>query len=104
MAQLELHCDAIALLRRLSRVLGLLNLSNQQLKCLADVLVVPCARLGPAALEFLRQLLAFFGADLALLWPQIALVTYNDDGNGFGTLGEWSRHVSGARRREVYLG
>jgi hypothetical protein len=34
----------------------------------------------------LGKLLAIFGGDLALLWPKIALVTYDDDGNGFGTL------------------
>jgi hypothetical protein len=86
LAQLELHQKAIALLRGLSGVLGFLNLANQKLKCPANVLIVSCARFSPTTLDFFGQLLALFGADLALFWSQIALVTYDDDGNGFGTL------------------
>lgn len=82
----KLHQETIALCWGFSRALRLLNLANQKLKCPANILVVSCARLCPAALELLGKLLALFGADLALLWSKIALVTYDDDGNGFGTL------------------
>lgn len=92
-ARYELHQETIALCWGFSRALRFLNLANQKLKCPANILIVSRARFCPAALEFLGQLLALFGADLALLWSKIALVTYDDDGNGFGTLCVISRHV-----------
>lgn len=93
LARYELHQETVALCWGFSRALRFLNLANQKLKCPANILIVSCARFRPTTLEFLGQLLALFGADLALLWSKIALVTYDDDGNGFGTLWAVSRRV-----------
>jgi hypothetical protein len=64
---IHLHEVAIALLRGLAGVLRLLNLANEQLKSLADVLVVSRARFRPSALDLLRHLLSILCGDLALL-------------------------------------
>lgn len=82
----KLHKNAIALLGRFSRVLRRLNLSNHKLKSLADIRVVLGAGFGPTALELLSQLLAFLDADSALVRAQIALVTDDNDWDGFGSL------------------
>lgn len=84
--QSPLHQDAIALSRCLAGVLRLLDLSDQELERFADVLVISCARLGPAALDLLGHLLSIFGGNLSLLGSQVALVADDDDGDGFGTL------------------
>lgn len=80
---------AVALFGGLAGVLRLLDLGNQQLKSLADVLVISCTRFSPAALDLFRHLLAILRGDLALLGTEIALVADNDDGNGLGAL--WKR-------------
>lgn len=80
---------AVALFGGLAGVLRLLDLGNQQLKSLADVLVISCTRFGPSALDLFRYLLAILRGDLALLGTEIALVADNDDGNGLGAL--WKR-------------
>lgn len=82
------HQDAIALRRRFAGVLRLLDLRYQELKSLAHVLVVPRARLGPAALDLLGELLSVLGGDLPLLGSQIALVAHDDDGDRLGALDE----------------
>lgn len=82
------HQDAIALRRRFAGVLRLLDLRYQELKGLAHVLVVPRARLGPAALDLLGELLPVLGGDLPLLGSQIALVAHDDDGDRLGALGD----------------
>lgn len=81
-----LHQNAVALGGCLARVLRLLNLSDQELEGLADVLVVSCARLGPAALNLFGELLSIFRSDLSLLGSQVALVADNADRNGVSTL------------------
>ena len=80
------HKDAIALRRSFAGVLRLLDLSYQELKGLAHVLVVPRARLGPATLDLLGELLPVLGGDLPLLGSQIALVANDDDGDRLGAL------------------
>jgi len=74
-----LHDLAFSAVDRLVGVLGFLDLGDKQLECLADVLVVAGASLGPSAVELFRQLPAVLLADLSLLRPQIALVTHNND-------------------------
>lgn len=81
------HEHAVALLGSLAGRLCLLDLGNHQLERLGDVGVVRGAGLGPAALQPLAQLAALLDADLALLRPQIALVTDDDDGDGLSALG-----------------
>lgn len=81
-----LHQNAIALGRSLAWVLRLLNLSDQELESLAHVLVVSRARLSPAALYLLRELLSVFGCDLSLLGAQVALVADDADGDRLGAL------------------
>lgn len=81
-----LHQNAIALGRSLAWVLRLLNLSDQELESLAHVLVVSRARLGPAALYLLRELLSVFGCHLSLLGAQVALVADDADGDRLGAL------------------
>ena len=66
--------------RRLTRVLAGLHLLNEELEGLLDVLVVPRTGFRPAALELLRELLAVFGRDLALLGTKIRLVANDDNG------------------------
>jgi len=66
--------------RRLTRVLAGLHLLNEELEGLLDVLVVPRTGFRPAALELLRELLAVFGRDLALLGTKIRLVSNDDNG------------------------
>lgn len=84
------HEHTVALLGSLAGRLCLLDLGNHQLERLGDVGVVRGAGLGPAALQPLAQLAALLDADLALLRPQIALVTDDDDGDGLGALEtEW---------------
>ena len=61
------HQHALAALGRHVRVLRLLDLVDQELECLADVLVVARTRLGPRALELLGQLLSLLGRHLPLL-------------------------------------
>ena len=63
----NLHQHALATLSRHVRVLRLLDLVDQELECLADVLVVARACLGPRALELLGQLLSLLGRHLPLL-------------------------------------
>lgn len=75
----DLHQLAIALCRRVAWILRLLDLPDQYLERLADVLVISCARLSPAALELICHLLALFGANLSLFGSKIALVSYNDN-------------------------
>jgi len=70
----------------LTRVLAGLDLLDQKLEGLLDVLVVPRTGFGPAALELLRELLAVFGGDLALLGTQIGLVANDDDGDPVDSL------------------
>lgn len=82
----SLHQNAVALGWCLAGVLRLLNLSDQELKGLANVLVVSCARLGPAALYLFGELLSIFGGDLSLLGSQVALVADNADRNGVSAL------------------
>lgn len=84
--RLLLHQNAIALSWCLAGVLRLFDLSNQEFEGLADVLVVSCARLGPAALYLLGELLAVFGGDLSLLGSQVALVADNADRDGVSAL------------------
>lgn len=83
---LSLHQAAPTLVRGLVWVLRLLNLPYQRLECLADVLVVSCASLGPPAVEFLCDPLAVLRTDLPLLWAQVALVSHDDDGNPLDSL------------------
>jgi hypothetical protein len=80
------HENTVALLGSLAGSLRLLDLGNHQLERLGDVGVVRGAGLGPATLQPLAQLAALLDADLALLRPQIALVTDDDDGDGLGAL------------------
>lgn len=82
----SLHEFTLPTARALVGVLGLLDLRNQELKSLANVLVVASAGLGPRAVELLRQLAPVFLADLSLLGPQIALITHNDDRDPVCTL------------------
>lgn len=81
-----LHEVTIALLRRLTWILRLLDLSNEQFESFAHVLVISGARFGPAALKLLRYLLPFLSADLSLFGSKIALVSYNDNWNRLGAL------------------
>lgn len=73
------HDFALPTVRALGGVLRLLNLRDQELERLGDVLVIAGTGLGPRAVELLRQPAPILLADLSLLWPQIALVTHNDD-------------------------
>ena len=82
----SLHQVTVALLWRLAWVLRLFDLLYHQLKSLADVLVVPRARFGPAALQLLCYLLALLRTDLPLLGAEVALVSYDDNGDCLGTL------------------
>jgi hypothetical protein len=85
-SQLSLHQNTIALARRLAGVLRLLDLPDQELESLAHVLVVSRARLGPAALYLLGELLSIFGCDLSLLGSQVALVADDADGDRLSAL------------------
>lgn len=81
-----LHENALAALGRLARVLGLLDLGDQQLKGLSYVLVVPRACLRPAALNLLCYSLALLGGDLSLFGTEVALVSDDDNRDRLGTL------------------
>ena len=83
---LDLHDGALVASSWLVWVLGLLDLSNHQLKCLGDILVVTSARLSPRTLVLLSELLAILWSDLTLFWTQVALVTNNHDWNPVGAL------------------
>jgi hypothetical protein len=47
-----LHNRAFASIRWLVRILGLLNLSDDQIKCLGDIIVESSTGLGPTTAEF----------------------------------------------------
>lgn len=76
------HEFALAIGRRLIRVLRLFNLANQQLKGARHVLAVSRAGLGPCALVALGELLALLGRDLALLGAEVGFVADDADGDG----------------------
>lgn len=76
------HELALAIGRRLIRVLRLFNLANQQLKGARHVLAVSRAGLGPCALVALGELLALLGRDLALLGAEVGFVADDADGDG----------------------
>lgn len=80
------HNTALAAGGRLIRVLRLLDLSNEQLKGLANILVVTGTALRPGAIVLLGQLLSVLGGDLSLLGPEVALIAHNDDGDPLDTL------------------
>jgi hypothetical protein len=70
----------------LTRVLASLHLLDQKLEGLLDVLIIPCTRFRPAALELLSKRFAVFGGDLALLGTQIGFVANNNNGYPFDSL------------------
>jgi len=81
-----LHDLTFIPISRLIGVLRFLNLSNDELKRLGDVLIVPCTCLCVRTVKLLRQRLALLDGDLALIWTQIALIPNNNDGNPFRAL------------------
>lgn len=85
------HELALAIGRRLVRVLRLFNLANQQLKRARHVLAVARAGLGPRALVALGERLALLGRDLSLLGAEVGLVADDADGDGVCALflGRW---------------
>lgn len=85
------HELALAIGRRLVRVLRLFNLANQQLKRARHVLAVARAGLGPRALVALGERLALLGCDLALLGAEVGFVADDADGDGVCALflGGW---------------
>lgn len=83
-----LHDLTLASASRLTRVLALFYLGNEQLKCLCDVLVVARAAFGPRAFEFFGEGSAVFGRDLALLGAEIGFVSDDGEGDPFDGLDE----------------
>jgi hypothetical protein len=77
----SLHDNALAPASGLTRVLAPLHLSNHKLKGFEYVLIVPCTRLGPRALEFFGKGFAVFGGDLALFGTEVGLVAHDDNGD-----------------------
>lgn len=76
-----LHDETLAIVRWFAGRLGLLDLSNHQLKGGRDVCVVAGAGFGPGAVEALGQLLAFFRRDRSHVCGEIALVADEHERN-----------------------
>lgn len=83
---LELHDCTFAAASGLTRVLGPLHLSNDELKSLLYVFVVARAGFGVGTFELCGEGFAVFRRDLALFGTQVRLVAYDDEGNPFDGL------------------
>jgi len=86
-----LHQRALLPTRRLTWILALFDFGNNQLKRLANILVIPRARFSPRTLELLANGFAVFGADLSLFGSEVGFVSYNDDRYPVGSLVECVR-------------
>ena len=80
------HHDALAPSSRLAWILRFLNLGNHLLEGCGNVDVQPCASLGEAAVEFIRQLPSLVHRDLSLLGSEVALVADDDQRDPVGAL------------------
>ena len=76
-----LHDETLAVVRWFAGRLGLLDLSDHQLKSGRDVCVVAGAGFRPGAVEALGQLLAFFRRDRSHVCGEIALVADEHERN-----------------------
>jgi hypothetical protein len=65
------------------------------------ILIIARRRLGPRALELFRELLAFFGRDLALFGAEVGFVAYDDEGDKVGGLSNAGGCVLAVMKRHV---
>lgn len=80
------HHAALVSARWLVWILRLLNLTDHQLECLGNILVVASRSFSPSTLVLFCKRLSVLCCDLALLWTQIALVADDDYRNPIRSL------------------